>query len=418
MLDLNVEICDTQDVIKRSVNLVEKTNPEVLGLTCWTVHAPFVVEFVRRYKKHHPNVYIVLGGVHASASVSQMMTLCPADAIVHSEGEQTLLELLQVLGKKDKLSNVKGISYRGNGRILTTDERPLIQNLDEISFPNYEMLQPIQKYQPFNHEYIFSINATRGCNHNCAFCSGNSFWRCQRWRSAENIINEINWLKTKYDVGFIRFEDDDLLSNKTWAKHLLKLLPGVIPPFSCLARFDSMEDDFITLLSAAGCIEVYHGLETTSIRLLKILRKGHTRFDLKQIKELVSKEITFGLIPTISAMIGIPTETEDEMHSTIDYLLELRALGARTQLWLLTPYPDTEIVRKHGNKLVQVDRWRRFGQFDVFSEAAHEAYDKLIQKYNFIVPDWWMFANEAGIDKTGKIYSQTKGNIMGVFDFV
>jgi radical SAM superfamily enzyme YgiQ (UPF0313 family) len=159
-------------------------------------------------------------------------------------------------------------------------------------------------------------------------------------------------------------------------------------------------------------------LETTSARLLKVLRKGQSKVDLRQYKELVCKEIALGLIPTISAMVGIPTETENEMCATIDFLSELRAMGARTQLWILTPYPDTDIVRKYGQELVQVDRWKKFAQFDVFSEAAHEAYRKLIRKYNFIVPDWWMFNSEAGVEKTGKLFEQSKGKIIGVFDFV
>jgi anaerobic magnesium-protoporphyrin IX monomethyl ester cyclase len=393
--------------------------PDVIGLTCWTVHAPFVIEFVKEYKKRHPEVFLVLGGIHASSSPQTMMDLCPADAIVHSEGEQTFYDLLCALRNFHVLYGVKGITFRDQGQLVTTGKRSLIKPLDAIPFPQYELLKSIAMYQPLNRKYVFSIVGSRGCVHKCAFCSGNKFWGYQRWRSPQNILEEIRRLKSNYDVGFIRFEDDDLLCNKEWAIQLLNLITGEVPAFSCLARFDSVIfSELPELLARAGCTEIYHGLETTSGRLLAILNKRQSILELEQYQEIIGKEVTLGLNPTVSAIIGIPTETESEIYHTVEFLLKLRALGAKTQLWLLTPYPDTEIVEKYKQDLVAIDRWKHFSQFDVFSEAAHEAYGKLIRRYNLIVPDWWMFNNEIGVKKTGEIYTRMQGRVMGVMDFV
>ena len=59
IVDLNYEISDTQDVFKKALDLVEKRNPDILGITCWTVHLPFCLEFVSLYKKKHPGVKIM-----------------------------------------------------------------------------------------------------------------------------------------------------------------------------------------------------------------------------------------------------------------------------------------------------------------------------------------------------------------------
>lgn len=419
LVDLNAEIQDPFHVLERSVELVASTAPDVLGLTSWTVHAPFVVEFVRRYKARHPNVVVVLGGIHASAAARELMSLCPADLVVHGEGEHTLSELLLALEQGSSLTTVPGISLRQGSQIVPTPKRQLTRDLGWLPFPAYDMLPPIEQYQPWNRRFVFSVMGSRGCLHRCAFCSGNRFWGYQRWRTPQSVVEEVRWLTSRFRVGFVRFEDDDLLRHKPWAEQLLALLGPVGVPFSCLARLDSVRDGMLELLAHAGCKEIYHGLESASPRLRKLLGKDMPEFiDAEWCKRLVARELSLGLTPTLSAMIGIPTETEEEMSATLELLAQLRSMGARVQLWILTPYPDTEMVEQWRERLVQVDRWRMFGQFDVFSEVTRDAYRGLVRKHRLMVPDCWMFANEAGVRRTGEVFAQARGRLMGAVDFV
>lgn len=419
LVDLNAEIRSSKDIIKESLRLVDDTEPDVLGLTCWTVQAPFVVEFVKAYKRLHPTVLIILGGVHASSAAGEILTMSTADIVVHAEGEDTLAELLDCIRAEEVWSDVHGISWRNNDHVIKNEPREFIKDLDVLPFPAYDLLPSLTKYQPMNRNFIVSVVASRGCVHHCSFCSGGSMWRYQRWRSPENVLSEIDWLRSRFGAGLIRFEDDDLLSNRRWSLRLLELLAKKPVPFSCLARIDSMQTDTIDNLVAAGCVEVYHGIETASPRLWQLLGKGMANeVDLAGCKDLVRREVEAGLIPTLSGMIGIPSETESEMRATVDFLGELRTLGAHTQLWILTPYPDTQIVKEYGHCLVQIDRWKEFSQFDVFSQEARSAYGNLLKKYESIVPDDLMFANEAGVRATGKLFLEAKGRLMGVFDFV
>lgn len=419
LIDLNVTINEPQNIIKRAINQVENTKPDVVAIICWIVQVPFVLEFVNEYKKRHPEVTIILGGVQASASFTAIMQLCRTDIIVHSEGEETFIDLITTISNDRDLKQVSGISFRQGANIVTTKARKLIADLNGLPFPAYDLLPPIDVYQPLNKRFVFSIVASRGCSHHCQFCSGHAFWRYQRWRSPENVIEEINWLKSWTEVGFIRFEDDDFAINKVWLSKLLTLIEGHLVPFSCLARFDSLDETVIKLLARAGCLEVYHGLESASPRLLKLLQKDVSAdVDLTRIKEILNFEVANGIAPTVSAMIGIPTETEQEMQSTIEFLAGLRAIGVKTQLWILTPYPGTDIVKRFGHMISEIDRWKEFNQFDVFSEVARDAYSSLLKKYKSMVPDHWMFKNEAGVVTTGLAYAKSKGRLMGVIDFV
>lgn len=421
LVDLNAEVQKPQAVLAAARKRVEATKPEVLGLSCTTVQAPFVIEFVRLYKKKYPDVPVVLGGIHASAAPEEMLRSCPADVVVHGEGEETLVEVLDALveDRAAGLTRVKGISFRAGGGITRTEPQPLLKDLDSLPYPAYDLLPPLPCYQPLARKHVFSVTASRGCVHHCAFCSGSRHWHYQRWRTPESVAAEVRWLDNRYDLGMVRFEDDDLLTREAWSGRLLDLLEDIGVPFSCFARLDSLQEAAVERLAAAGCKEVYHGLETTSPRLWEILRKDMSKgLDLAGCSRLIAREIEAGVTPTVSAIIGIPTETEAEMQATVDFLGGLRARGARTQLWLLTPYPDTDIVREFAQDLVEVDRWTKFGQFDVFSQAARDAYGDLLARHKCLVPDFWMFRNEAGIEKTGRLWLEARGRLMGAFDFV
>jgi anaerobic magnesium-protoporphyrin IX monomethyl ester cyclase len=420
IVDLNLELTEPTDIFKRSVELVERTEPHVLGITCWTVHLLFCLEFVRLYKKRHPDVKIVLGGVHASFQPEEMLKLCPADIVVRGEGEETLVELIGTLDENSSLDNVRGISYRKDGNVHHTPERPLIKDLDEFPFPAYHLLPSLERYQPLNRTFVFSIVASRGCPYKCIFCSANKLWKYQRRRSPKNILEEIKWIKNTFDVGFIRFEDDDLTANREWALELFALLKDEMIPFDCLTRIDRVDHELLKAMRDAGCQGIYHGIESASPRLLKLLRKGFPSWvDNEYIKDLIMQEVGLGLVPTASAMIGIPTETREEVESTFELMTEIRRLGAKTQLWIMTPYPDTDAVVLYKDYLERRDRWKELRQFDIFSTVQRDAYSHLMKKYGELIPDNWIFRNETqGFAEMKSLYLKGAGSILGEVEFV
>lgn len=420
IVDLNYEISDTRDVFKQALNLVEKRNPDIIGITCWTVHLPFCLEFVSLYKKKHPGVKIILGGVHASSQPEEVMSLCPVDVIVRGEGEETLVDLVRALENRRDLGEVPGITYRRGDAVHHNKERPLMKNLDDLPYPAYHLLSPIEQYQPLNRTFVFSILASRGCSYRCIFCSANRIWKYQRRRDPENIIAEIKFLTDRYGLGFVRFEDDDLTMRREWAMRLFRLLKDLRVHFDCLTRVDKVDNELLREMAGAGCEVVYHGVESASPRLRKLLRKGFPdSMTNEYVKETISREVALGLTPTVSAMIGIPTETEQEVRETFDLMCDLKRRGARTQLWMMTPYPDTDAVSLYKEHLVRIDRWKELKQFDVFSQVPREAYTTLLKKYDYLIPDNWVFKNAvADFRKMKDLYLGGASRILGELEFV
>jgi len=420
ILDLNLEVTEPSAAFSTSMALVESKKPDVLGMTCWTVHLPFCVEFTRRYKKRHPETTVVLGGVHASSQPEELFSLCPVDVIVRGEGEETFVHLIDALRNGRGPCEIPGLSWRNGGEILHNPDRPLLPDLDAVPFPAYGLLPPLERYQPLNRKPVASVVASRGCSYRCIFCSANRMWKGQRRRTPENVVREIRWLKENFGVGSIRFEDDDLTLRRDWALELFAKVKQEHVRFECLTRIDRVDGEIIAAMREAGCEGVYHGMESASPRLLALLHKGFpTWVDGEYVKRLVREEVRQGLLPTVSAMVGIPTETEEEIEATFALMGDLKRLGARTQLWILTPYPDTEIVKAYGDKMVRVDRWKEMKQFDVFSFVPRQAYAPFLRKHPEKNPDNWVFAESAREFRERKrLFLAGAGRLLGEMEFV
>jgi len=207
---------------------------------------------------------------------------------------------------------------------------------------------------------------------------------------------------------------------RDWAMELFNCLKDVPVHFDCLTRIDKVDHELLQVMVEAGCEGIYHGVESASTRLRKLLRKGFPDWMTNEyVKHRITEEVALGLTPTVSAMIGIPTETEEEVRETFDLMCDLKRLGAKTQLWMMTPYPDTDAVTLYRDHMIRIDRWKELRQFDVFSQVPREAYSNLIKKYDFLIPDNWVFKN--AIDdfrKMKELYLNGASKILGELEFV
>jgi len=414
IIDLNYELkryVIVGNIIEKSVEIVSAQKPDIIGLTCNTIHVPFCIEFCKEIKNKY-KIPIVLGGIHSTFKPDSMFKLSGVDYIVRGEGEETFLELLNTINQGGEFNKIKGLSYRHKNKIFHNPDRPLIKDLSKLSFPAYDLLLPyVCKIRQENEEKdrIFEtyICASRGCSYGCIFCSSNRMWRHQRRKTIERIVEEIKYLKIHYKQDYIHFYDDCLPLNKAWFNSLLQELKKIKITWFCLSRIDILDYKLIKRMKNAGCNAIYHGVESGNTRIRKLLNKQlNPKVNNSVIAELVKKEVSIGIKSICSFMIGIPTETKEEIQETIDFAYELKKIGAIIQLWIMTPYPDIKAVILYKKDLIKLNRWKIIRQSDINDYDQFYLYRKFYERYYKENPDFSMFKPNMEIKDFLKIYRE------------
>ena len=159
-----------------------------------------------------------MGGPHVTLVPKEFLEEAKnVDIAVIGEGEYTMLEIAQAFEGKKQLSQIQGIAYRQNGKVVVNPSRPLIENLDELPYPAYDLVDMEQYLSPKKIGYrsfqdrAISMITSRGCPFNCCFCAvhlhmGQKF----RAHSAEYVLDHIQYVVDKFKVKNIFFEDDNL----------------------------------------------------------------------------------------------------------------------------------------------------------------------------------------------------------------
>ncbi len=343
-----VKILDTPTLkmdLDEWVQTVKSWSPDVIGFSILTPTAPKAYVAARRIKEELGDVILVAGGQHPTYMWSETLDN-GFDIIVRGEGEITTRELIETIDKHGmdpmELRKVAGIVFHDkHGGIVATEERPLIHNLDELPWPARHLL-PMDRYTLFGKKIqVAHIMASRGCPYGCIYCTTSYYWgRRIRYRSPENVAEEIEFLVNKYKVKHVVFTDDELTANRRFVYGLIEEMKkrGLDIGFACGARINHMDKNFMKFLYDNGCVALYFGVESGAQRILDKIGKMLT---LDQVRRVFRWKKEIGGFATASFIVGFPWETIDDMKMTVDFAIEIDPDYA--QFTVLTPYPGTPL---------------------------------------------------------------------------
>lgn len=338
---------------------VKSWNPDIIGISMLTPTAPKGYTAAKLVKEElGKDIIVIAGGPHPTYMYVEALNN-NIDIVVRGEGEYTALDLVNAIEKhglnENVLARIKGIAFKDNdGKTIVTSRRPFIENLDKLPWPARHLL-PMNKYMLLGKPIrIAHVMASRGCPYGCAFCTTSYFWgRKLRFRSAENVANEIEFLVDRYKVKQIAFTDDELTANRRFLYNLVKELKerGIDITFACGSRVDHVDREFLKFLYNNGCKILYFGVESASQEMLNSIGKKITVKQaekvFKWIKEL--KGFAAG-----SFILGFPWETIDDMKRTVNFALKLDPDYA--QFTALTPYPGTPLFN-YASKYDLIEDW-------------------------------------------------------------
>jgi radical SAM superfamily enzyme YgiQ (UPF0313 family) len=357
--DFEVEILDpTFEGLKYAENRLKKTDYDMLGVSCYTMNYNKGLRFAGIAKRMNPNCVIVFGGVHPTILADEVISEKFVDIVCVGEGEETMVELSIAIKKGQPLSNIRGIIYRENGKIVRNPPRPLRVNLDDIPFPCRELL-PIRKYLNAQigraawtvEQPATSILATRGCPFHCTFCSSHLiFGRRVRYRSPSNVVDEIVDLVANYRIKGLSFIDDTFTLRREFVSEICKEIRNrrLRIEWACNARPDTVTKEMLKEMKEAGCVVVAYGVESGNQKILDaILKKGITLEEVRNAFRITSE---VGIKTDAYFMIGTPGETIDDIEETINFAKNLRPDAVNFSLTI--PMPKTELfelAKKEGN---------------------------------------------------------------------
>ncbi len=249
---------------------------------------------------------IIVGGPSASVTPNHFPPF--VDCIVQGEGERAIFTALE----KDAPRIIRA------ERITDLDSLPPIP-WDLFTDEPYDFGSPFSIRGP-----VFTLNTSRGCPFNCAFCSVSSMWgRKYAAFSAERVVDDIEHLVSRYGARGIYFREDNFTFNKKRALEISRLLRqkdlGV--EWACESRVDSLDREFLEKMHIAGLRGLFLGVESGVQRILDFLNKGIT---LEQTRRVFRWCREIGIKTAASFIVGVPTETDDELEQTVCFSREIR----------------------------------------------------------------------------------------------
>lgn len=366
------EILDFQvlDIpLEESAKMIASKKPDVVGITSTTVSIIHASELAKAIKKHGKNIFTIVGGSHLSALPKKTMKLFPSfDLGIIGEGEATIVEVLDALQKKKKLSDINGLIVRDGKSLKITPKREFIKDLDTLPMPAWDLLHDIRKYYngqfyiTFDERPTFGIIVSRGCIGKCTFCDKHIFGNNIRTHSPQYIMNMIKDLYYNYGKRHIFFIDDTFTMFRKQRMELFELIrkENMDITWSCNTRVDCVDEEMLNAMKRSGCTYVLLGVESGSQRMLDFMKKG-TR--LEQIEKAVKMARRAGLNVHASFMIGLPTEDRKSIRDTIDFAKKLDITSI--QISIFSPLPGTELYDMLDKNGELTSSWGKMSRWNV-----------------------------------------------------
>jgi radical SAM superfamily enzyme YgiQ (UPF0313 family) len=318
---------------------------DLVGFTATTGFHRKYLDLARALKRSNPQMLVVMGGPHPTFFPEVLEESDALDAICRGEGEEAFVEFLDALERGTDHTCVSNFWVRtDNGNIVRNNVRPWIRNLDSLPFPDRSLYEPYGKVMTFKTPFVM---AGRGCPYRCSYCFNHAYNKLYafettvlRRRSVDNVISELQELKTLYPVELVVFQDDIFILDHDWILEFARKYREKIGiPFHCHFRANLVTKPVVSALANAGCISIKMAIESADDHIRnEVLKRGMNTEQILRAAALVREA---GIVLVTQNILGNPGETIEQALCTLD--LNIRCKPSYAFATLLQPYPRTEI---------------------------------------------------------------------------
>lgn len=341
------------NIRKKLLRRILISNPDLLCFSVVSADYQWALDFAQDIKRV-TNVPIVFGGIHPTAVPEHVLANEEVDYVIVGEGEGALLDLVRGLEKGDVDPSTPNLWLRVDGKIIGNKPRPLIENLDDLPFPDKEMFYHLGP--PFDIGHM--AMARRGCHGSCSYCCnslrrkiyfadeyGNRYRTAPgflRRRSVGHMLAEIKWAREKFGIRLIRFNDDDFAESEEWLEEYRDKAKGDLKiPYKCFVNASSINERTAKLLEESGCKQVQMGVQSLNPKISAFIHRIPNNRDIERAIECFEKT---SITLLTDNMFGIPGEEEDDYLNLIRFYLE-HPVDFLNVYWLIY-FPRTEMVEQ------------------------------------------------------------------------
>lgn len=320
---------------KQFIERFKQINPDILIWETVASSFDYDLKTMKMLKKINPNLVTVASGYHATPAY-RVCLQNGYNFVVVGECDYSILDLVRYINKEIK-EFPKGVAAKSHKFV----PRPLIQNLDELPWPERDSL-PMKKYNdPKLNGFNVVLVSTRGCPYGCSFCTSPVYYgkRNYRMRNPKKVVDEMEYLWKKYKPDELYFDDDSFAVSE---KHAADICNEIIRrklkmSWNCMVDA-TISENMLRLMKKSSCSGLTIGAESADPEVLKHLGKPITRKGIIRTVEACKK---FGLRSHVCWVLGLPYSTKESDMKTVEFALNLPS--DTLQFSICTPYVGTEM---------------------------------------------------------------------------
>lgn len=342
IIDSCLEPFSDDDILNR----ISKAT-KYIGLNIDSFKFNNVQNLCSKLKQFRDDFFIILGGPLAHVSPELLLREFKCDCVVQGEGEFALWEIIKnVESGQTNFFNAPGAWWRDKDGELHSTPPQRITDLDSLPFPAYHLLPPLKKYRSFSRQTpVAPIITSRGCAFSCSFCSRGAFRRQVVFRSAESVLEEVDFLVNKYGVRQLDILDDNFALDK---RRMEKIFDGLIEKnyklsinFNAGIRSEGLTEEMFLKMKKAGVIKLSFGIESADERVLELCNKS---LNLSTMKKAISTAKKVGIIVGGFFIIGLPGEDELAFKKTLQFAKDVDLDIAN--FCIAIPFPGTGLYNQ------------------------------------------------------------------------
>ena len=373
-------------------------NVDVIGIsTMFTANWVFDRYLIDFLGERFPDAVIIAGGesITAMAGLAIKQTKYLAVCVM-GEGEETVVELLDTIAKKESFAGVEGITYRDplTGHAVITKRRTRVRNIDDIAVPAWEYF-PLENYYKYHiswgvtRQRSLPILATRGCPYSCTFCSSPQMWGTRYYmRQPELVVNEMEYLKATYGIENFDFYDLTAIIKKDWiiafTREIIKRELNITWQLPVGTRSEVIDAEVAEHLYLSGCRHITYAPETGSPKMLGLIKK---KVKIPNMLKSMGYSHHQKMDVYLNMIMGLPDETHADVWHTIWFLIRCSWVGVNDiGLSAFEPYPGSALFDRlekektidlsNDNYFLELILLNAFGQGKYFSKnVSHRWYN-------------------------------------------